>query len=90
MEENKKKPYKMMKVFDSQRGMPEKIKEAFFDHTSGCGAGNDVYLSIEMESLKEQMDPEEYNDTEQTKKLYDWLLEQGVKETETVIIKHWW
>ncbi|MCK9279165.1 MAG: hypothetical protein M0P71_00860 [Melioribacteraceae bacterium] len=68
------KQFKMMKIFDCQ-DFPKDIKKMFFDEYE---AGNDCYVEYDI-----------CND-EEANKLTKYLMENGGKDGETVIIKHWW
>ena len=92
------KIYKIMKVFDSQwgPGMPENIKEAFFDIYRDRHTGNDVFVKwIVHEDDTEYDDDSEWN---AKRRLVDsWLIangagdrKEGAYNGETVLIKHWW
>ena len=71
------KKYKTMKVFDCQ-SMPADVRKDYFDATQG--KGNDVYLNEYME-WDEDEGPQLYQ---------QWLLDNGVKQCNEVLIKHWW
>lgn len=65
-----------MKVFDCIN-MPSDVRKALFDtEMARC---NDVCIEYDI-----------YESMEQDKLLCDWLIENGAKEEETVIIKWRW
>lgn len=68
--------YQIMKVFDCQ-DMPDEICSSFLESWDKC---NDCALAIDMRFAGS----DGYLDWEQ------WLLDNGVKEDETVIVKYWW
>lgn len=97
--------YKMMKVFDSQwdPGMPEDVKDAFFDCYRDSSVGNDSY--VEWTIQKDGCTSDSKSEWEGKEKLIknhklvdDWLISNGAESRnesslyngETVLIKHWW
>lgn len=87
MKTNEKK-FKRTKVFDCY-DMPKDVKSAFFDCTDD--AGNHCYVSWYIGSIEEE-DPEDYEKKvlEQYRKVDKWLIEQGAKNKEKVIVEHSW
>lgn len=84
--------YKFMKVFDCHRGMPEDVRESFFDiyRNYGNGIGNDCFVEYTING-------DGVGDDEDHQKLDAWLIANGAEDRklgqyngETVIIKHWW
>lgn len=77
--------YELKKVFDCQK-MPEGVREAFFKVEKYAGnPGNDCYVSWEVE-------PNYKDNFEQgaSEIVGKWLIENGAKVGETVLVNHWW
>lgn len=90
--------YKTVKVFDCQwdPGMPDDVKEAFFDFHRDPFVGNDVYVDWTVHEDDTGYDDD--NEWAIKRRLVDsWLLANGAEgrkegeyHGETVLIKHWW
>lgn len=79
------KLYKTRKVFDCQPaygGMTQAVMAAFLRATPN--KGNDCFVEWEVVSEGSDDYDEEYIFVSK------WLLENGAKENERVLIKHWW
>lgn len=97
-DESKEKIFKLMKVFDCQwgPGMPEDVKDAFFDLHRDPSVGNDVF--VEWTVHEDDADYDDDNEWAARRRLVDsWLIANGAKDRleseyngETVLIKHWW
>jgi hypothetical protein len=73
---------KRMKVFDCQ-DMPEDLRTEFFeDEREGHGRGNDVFISW---YINYSTDPSPAQIA-----INKWLIENGAKDDEEVLIRHWW
>ncbi len=85
-----------MKKFDPHWGnppMPQEVKDLFFKcykHQflgNGCWVEFDVGFTDFSEKKHSSKDSEEVEDYQLVSK---WLLENGCKNGESVMIKHWW
>ena len=78
-----------MRTFDCQYDMPEKIKQCFFNEQE---RGDIVYNGsyVEWTVTTDANEIDEWGYGKDYKKVTDWLMKQGIKEGETVLIKHWW
>lgn len=79
--------YEMMKVFDCCK-MPKDVHQAFFD-IEECG--NDCYVDwwnhLDYDTDAGDPDPDDIK----RKLVNDWLLANGMEETDKkVLISHWW
>lgn len=83
-----------MKKFDPHWGkpeMPKNVKEAFFDNYRYDGIGNGCWVEFEVgytDFVEEKHSKEEK--VEDYQLVSKWLIKQGCKIMETVMIKHWW
>jgi len=74
--------------------MPENIKKAFFEYM--YGTANDCYVSwyndIYDENKEDENEDEEFLlRIKKNKIVNDWLLQNGMEETDNeVLINHWW
>lgn len=67
-----------MKIFDCQNGMPQDVKDVFYE--LNCDTGNDSYVSHQVIDV-----------TNDEHTILDvWLLECGAAVDEYVLIHHWW
>lgn len=90
--------YKIRKVFDSQwdPGMPDDVKEAFFEKYRDSCVGNDSFVEWIVHEGDTGYDSDE--DWCVKRRLVDaWLIANGAEDRkpgeydgETVLIKHWW
>lgn len=81
-----------MKVFDCQEGMPENIKRVFFELYNDTG--NDCYVEREVMPETYLDEADDGTETEvpcgEHTILDVWLLENGARVGEYVLISHWW
>lgn len=86
---------KKLKTFDCS-DMPNNIREAFFKwFSSGDGANNGVYVNwyTQMWTEEAKAAGDWGMSVEQAKefhKINNWLLKQGMKKNEDVLIRHAW
>jgi hypothetical protein len=91
----KKEVWSLEKVIDPHSTMPEDVKNAFFellrDHDYHNGSYH--YWNV-CGDIKEYTDDSDDDDTSSSVAMYklvdDWLLANGLKENETVMICYWW
>lgn len=82
-----KKPiFTLTKVICPHENMPEEIREAWFQGLEEWEMGNNQFVSW-MVGSSSDFEGQAFKDT---KKVDDWLLDNGFEENENVMILYWW
>jgi hypothetical protein len=94
---SKKKPFDTVKVVDPHSNMPKDIKEKFFD---GMRAYSDMmnndsfhwWTVGEYQYVTDEMDDDELETPgdRDLKLVDDWMLDNGFKKKERVLVLYWW
>jgi hypothetical protein len=98
----KSKAFNTIKVIDPHKNMPDDIKRACLDgiHEMNCcdGPNNDTFIWWTVGDYQHVLDPdhEDYDEDQEErgdqdlKKVDDWMLENGLKKGERVLVLYWW
>ena len=86
---------KKQKTFDCC-DMPQDVRSTFYDWmASGDGYGNGVYISWHTQMWTQEAEAAgdwgmSIENADKFNRVNNWLLANGMKANEDVLIKHWW